>query len=416
MKSLFSLLLLTLLFCWPLQGKEVFVNGTAKIYDGDKIHAKNQALKNALLEAVKKGLQTVLTENTIAKNYEVIKGQFYRASQNYISSHVILAEEMSLDNTFYESRILAQVDLEKIRRKLNVLRITHDGVSNKKVLLIYHSRIADTVALESTVVQDTLAVVNNTFAEQGFQTFNQNTMKRVQLALKELNTTARSVDSLLAAALNLEADILLIMGITSVETDKLQGAFYKVSSTVYLSLYAAPTGQQIAETVVEQHENSVHQLSQSENDILLASAAKQAGRESARRSIEQLTRFYQNSGTGGQSYAIVFSGYSPRRENLIVDYLENSTEVTNLAEVKNTPGLLELELVTLMRKSTLRRRITSDLLELEIETATKSVAGNQLILINPNPMEEEDKEEEEEVSADATEAAVESTKNDVPSQ
>jgi hypothetical protein len=36
----------------------------------------------------------------------------------------------------------------------------------------------------------------------------------------------------------------------------------------------------------------------------------------------------------------------------------------------------------------LRRRITSDLLKQEIEVATKTLPGNHLFFINPNPMEE----------------------------
>ena len=89
-----------------------------------------------------------------------------------------------------------------------------------------------------------------------------------------------------------------------------------------------------------------------------------------------------------QVYTIVFSGYSPRRESLIINYLENTAEYRQLAELKNTFGQLKLELLTLKRKSTLRRRITSDLLKQEIEVATKTLPGNHLFFINPNPMEE----------------------------
>jgi len=73
---------------------------------------------------------------------------------------------------------------------------------------------------------------------------------------------------------------------------------------------------------------------------------------------------------------------------MIIDYLENTAEYRNISEFKNTLGHLELELFTLKRKSILRRRITSDLLKIEIEVATKTLPGNHLFFINPNPMEE----------------------------
>ena len=110
-----------------------------------------------------------------------------------------------------------------------------------------------------------------------------------------------------------------------------------------------------------------------------------------------------------QVYTIVFSGYSPRRESLIIDYLENTAEFRQLAELKNTFGHLELKLFTLKRKSILRRRITSDLLKQEIEVATKTLPGNHLFFINPNPMEEMGLPSEKESETSDDPASEEST-------
>ena len=68
---------------------------------------------------------------------------------------------------------------------------------------------------------------------------------------------------------------------------------------------------------------------------------------------------------------------------------QNNADFRQLSELKNTFGHLELELFATKRKSILRRQITSDLIELEIESTTKSIAGNNLFFINPNPMYEE---------------------------
>ena len=154
------------------------------------------------------------------------------------------------------------------------------------------------------------------------------------------------------------------------------------------SVFNTPDGQQIAETVVEGIERSVNNPYEAQWQSLLQMAGKHAVLESVRQSIEQITLFYRRSGEMEQVYTIVFSGYSPRRESLIIDYLENTAEYRQLAELKNTFGHLELELLTLKRKSILRRRITSDLLKQEIEVATKTLPGNHLFFINPNPMEE----------------------------
>ena len=175
---------------------------------------------------------------------------------------------------------------------------------------------------------------------------------------------------------------------------------------MHFSLYDTLTGQQIAETIVEGNEISVKKPNDNQWYSLLGKAGKQASLESVRQSTEHINHFFQNIGLMGQEYSVIFSGYSPQMESLIVNYLENTTDFRNLSELKNTLGYLEIELVSLKRKSTLRRKITSDLLELQIEVATKSVAGNQLIFINPNPMEEK-------TSTDKS-SGVEETKAQVP--
>ena len=140
--------------------------------------------------------------------------------------------------------------------------------------------------------------------------------------------------------------------------------------------------------MVEGIERSVKNPDDNQWQSLLQRAGKHAVLGNVRQSIEQITLFYQMTGELEQVYTIVFSGYSPRRESLIIDYLENTAEYRQLAELKNTFGHLELELLTLKRKSILRRRITIDLLKQEIEVATKTLPGNHLFFINPNPMEE----------------------------
>jgi len=180
------------------------------------------------------------------------------------------------------------------------------------------------------------------------------------------------------------------MEMIAVKPYKTSGTLFKVGSKVHFRLYEAVTGKQIAETIVVQNEVSIKKPDDHKWNVLFGKAANQAVMESIRQSTDYIIRFYQNTNLAGQEYSVVFKGYSPRSQIMIVEYLENTTAFRKVSELKNTFGFLEIELKTLMHKSTLRRRITSDLLVQEIEVATKSLAGNQLVFINPNPMEKED--------------------------
>ena len=394
MKFLFTLLIPAFLFCLPLQAEEVNVSSSAKIYNADINHAKEQALKNVLHEALKKAVGNLLDVKTINQNYEVIKNQIYRFNSKYIIDYEVLREKQNFNKNLYEIIITANVDDEKIRQKLEAVRILQNSLRKKRLLVLYHNRVPKAFPRENKAAASALDAAQQAFAEQSFRTFSEATLRQVYRSLEEEDIVGRPVDSLIALALNYDADVLVIMGMKSRPLNKQQGTFYRATAVVNFSIYDTASGQQIAQTNVEASEFSVKKPSELKRDILLGIAGRHASLENVRRTTEHINRFYQQTDEISQGFSVIFSGYSPRRESLIIDYLENNTAFRKLAELKNTFGYLELELFALKRKSILRRKITSDLLELEIEVATKSIAGNNLFFINPNPMEEKEFEAE----------------------
>ena len=344
-----------------------------------------------MLEAVKRGVESILDDKTISLNYEVIKNQIYRDRQKYIRNYEIIREEPVLNGTNYEIQIRAKVEKVKIEQKLKVLRILHDRMLNKRLLFVYHRSNPEAILRDNPAVENVLTPIQKTFAEHGLRTFGEQTMKQVYSSLEQETLVGSSVDSLIALALNHNADVLVVMEMIAVKPYKTSGILFKVGSKVHFRLYEAVTGKQIAETIVVQNEVSIKKPDDHKWNVLFGKAANQAVMESIRQSKEYIIRFYQNANLAGQEYYVVFKGYSPRSQIMIVEYLENTTAFRKVSELRNTFGFLEIELNTLMHKSTLRRRITSDLLVQEIEVATKSLVGNQLVFINPNPMEEENK-------------------------
>ena len=387
MKLRLILLIPALLFCLNLQAEEVLVNSSAKIYNADINHAKEQALKNVLHEALKKTMGNLLDVKTISYNYEVIKNQIYRFNSKYIIDYKVLRGEHNFKKKLYEIIITANVDDVKIRQKLETLRILQKRLKKKRLLVLYHNRAPEAVPRKNSAVTSALAAVQQTFAEQSFSTFSEQTQRQIYRSLEQENIVGRSVDSLIALALNYNADVLVLIGMYDGPLKKQLGAFYRVSVVVTFSIYDTSSGQQIAETNVEATEFSVKKPSELKRDMLLGIAGRHASLENVRLTTEHINHFYNKSGDIGNGFSLIFSGYSPRRENLIIDYLENNADFRDLTELKNTFGYLGLEVLSLKRKSVLRRKISSDLLELEIETANKSIAGNNLFFINPNPME-----------------------------
>ena len=388
MKFAFLIFVVSSLFCFPVLAKQIFISASSKIYNDDIVEAKERVVKNAQLKAVKKGVEKFLVKKTINDNYQVIREQIYNLNQNFISNFEIVNQHIDLDQRYVEVQINANVLEEKIQQKLKQLGILHDKMGYKSLMLVYQKRTARAIPLDHVTAQNTIPAVQEIFAENGFRTFDQKTMRQVYQSFYQDKSDFFSLDILIALALNYNAEILVIMEIIPGERDNIKGSFYQVKSTVRFSVFNTADGKQISETAVEGIERSVNNPDEIQWQRLLKMAGKHAVLESVRQSIEQITLFYQRTGEMEKIFTIVFSGFSPRRESLIIDYLENTAEYRQVTELGNTFGHLELELLTLKRKSILRRRITSDLLKQEIEVAIKTLPGNHLFFINPNPMEE----------------------------
>ena len=349
MKFVFLVFFVSSFLCFTLMAKDIFIKASAKIYNDDILEAKERVLKNAQLKAVKKGVEIFLVKKTINDNYQAIKEQIYNLNQNFIKNFEIVYQDIDLDQPYIEVQIKANVAKGKIKQKLKNLGILHDRMGYKSLMLLYQRKTLSSIQSDHEIVQNIFPKVLEAFAEQGFRTIDKQTMKHIYQLTELKKLDPLPVDYLIALALNYNAEILVIMEIIPGERDNLKGPFYQIKSTVRFSVFNTLDGQQIAETIVEGMERSVINPNENQWRNLLQRAVGNAVLENVRRSIEQINLFYQRTGEIEQVYTIVFSGYSPRRESIIIDYFENTSEYQQLTELKNTFGHLELKLLSLKR-------------------------------------------------------------------
>jgi len=162
---------------------------------------------------------------------------------------------------------------------------------NKRLLFVYHRSNPEAVLRDNTAVENALTPVQKTFAEHGFRTFGEQTMKQVYSSLEQETLVGSSVDSLIALALNHNADVLVVMEMIAVKPYKTSGTLFKVGSKVHFRLYEAVTGKQIAETIVVQNEVSIKKPDDHKWNVLFGKAANQAVMESIRQSTELYNPF-----------------------------------------------------------------------------------------------------------------------------
>jgi hypothetical protein len=204
-----------------LQAKEIFITASAKIYSENIANAKERVLKNAKLKAVKKGVRTFLVKKTIDENYQVIREQIYNFNQKFINHFDIVKQDINSEQRYVEVLVKVDVSEEKIQQKLRQLGILHDKMGYKNLMLFYQQKTRGSIPRDHLTVQNTIPAALETFSENGFRTFDQQTMRQLYRFFEKEKSNLLSVDILIALALNYNAEILVIMEIIPGKRDNL---------------------------------------------------------------------------------------------------------------------------------------------------------------------------------------------------
>lgn len=127
---------MTLLFCIPLAfAKEVTVQG----YGTTREEAINDALRNAVEQAV----GTLIDSQTLVQNAEVIKDEIYTKSRGFIQDWTIVSEQKNADQTIVTAHV--QVDTNpnsQLMGQLQRLQLIEQGLHDPRIGVIipeYHA-------------------------------------------------------------------------------------------------------------------------------------------------------------------------------------------------------------------------------------------------------------------------------------
>ena len=381
--ALFSLSVLTI----PVHANEVVVTGSAEIYNDNVPSARNQALLNAQRQAVEQGIGALIDSETISKNFEIIKDQILSSSRGFVTHYEIIEEGKTSDNAAFEVTIRATVSDQNIRDKLTALRILHKKMGNKRLMIIYHKQDSKAASRNFQTVPTLVGVLRDEFNQAGFRVFNQAVMEEVYHTIEVAALVDRPTESLIALALDQQAEILAAVELVAGKGGKegKQGKqFNAIKAEVRLSIFDVSTGRQIADVLGSGKKLSTGEQGKFDVYKDLKKAGETASRKAAGEAIAKITDYYQAVGDQGFAYLMVFRNYTQDEEDEILDYLESVPGFKDLSELKNSPKYLELELFSSESKSRLRRKIRRDLRKKNIELTSQSVSGNRLLFIKPD--------------------------------
>ena len=382
-KQTFGCVLSLTLWAVPLHAQEVIAIGSAAIYNDNVGSAKNQALQNAQRQAVEQGVGALIDSQTISQNFQIIKDEILSSSRGFVTSYQILEEGRTPDNGFYQVKIRAFVSDKGIRDKLTALRILHKKMGNKRLMVVYHKQDPKASKRSFQTIPALMGTLRDEFNSAGFRVFNEGVMQDVYEAIEVGGVIDRPAESLIALALDQQAEILVAAEMVAGKRGKQGGVFNALKADVRLSVYDVSTGRQIADVIGNGKQLFTGAQGAFDVHRNLKKASALAARRAAQEAIGKIAEYYQTLGDQGFAYLMVFRNYSQDEEDEILDYLESIAGFKDLSELKNAPSYLEIELFSSESKSRLRRKIRRDLREKNIPLLSQQTAGNRLLFIKP---------------------------------
>ncbi|MBN1154099.1 flagellar assembly protein T N-terminal domain-containing protein [candidate division KSB1 bacterium] len=191
---------------------QVTATGMATIFAGDQGLARDQAIDDALRNAVEQGLGTFVQSSTLVENYQLVSDNILTWSKGYVKNYQIISERLP-DPTTYEVVINAQLEIANLKNDWDSVQNMIGKMQNPRILIImdeqnigqsydkYHFLAVDMTISEATLI--------NKFLEKGFECIDAATMR--ENVKQEQAYAALTGNSQVAAQLgkNLGAEIIV---------------------------------------------------------------------------------------------------------------------------------------------------------------------------------------------------------------
>lgn len=389
MKPMRSLLLfaclwaLMLALAAPAGAVEVQAEGVAAVLNNNVAGARKQALLNAQRNAVEQGVGLMIDSQTMSENFQVIRDQVLTASQGFVTRYTVVEEGPTQGGQSYRVKIKAEVSEDLLEDRLSALRILHQRMGNKRVMVIYESENPHALERNHGAVRSALQTIRTELNKSGFRLFNQAATDQVYGQIERATRTDRPVEDLIAMALDQRADILVRFEDVAGKRGPQGGLFSAAYATIRISVFDTNTGRQIADAMAEGKQLLRADAGPYDWEKGLAEASVKASEEASKEAVNRIVSYYEQVGDVGYTYLLVFRGFDDDHKDIILDYLENTPGFKNMTELKNTIDYLEVELFSTEDASRMRRMLRAGLKDKGITVQTQLATRNRIVFSNP---------------------------------
>lgn len=351
--------------------------GSAKIFGNNENSARQQALDNALRDAVKQGVGLYLDSQTQVKNWAVIRDEVFSSARGFVKSYNILRDEKSQGTWYIE--IDAQVSSADIKDKLSELRILHQKMGNRRIMVLYRSTHPDALKDEHGAVTAVLSSMQTELLNYGFRVFDHRSLGHIYDQISQKGATT---EEWVKIADQHQVHILIEFELVAGKKKPFSNsAFSAARVTLQAKSYDVSTGRLISNRGTSQKQMTNARVGSFDWDNALSKAGVRAGKAASDELTQDVIKYYETVGEIGNAYLMVFKDFTEEEGFEVLEIMENLEGYQSLSELENIPQLIKIEYFSSLQKSRLRRKLYLACKEKGIRLKTKKMSGNRFTFV-----------------------------------
>lgn len=212
MKRIIVSLLLVLLSIPAISAevKEVIATGMGNIIAGDIAHAKDDAVEDALRNAVEEAVGTLVSSQSLVENYQLVEDRIYSESSGYVKSYKIISKTKSADT--YTVKIKAKVKLANLEKDLVAIGLIIKRKGMPRMMVIIDERTIGVYDYADYWINMNISenTIIDCFKEKGFHFVDQAVAKRNVDREKALAAIAGNDAMATAIGLTYKAEVVIV--------------------------------------------------------------------------------------------------------------------------------------------------------------------------------------------------------------
>ena len=238
------------------QGTTIESQGVAAIVQGNLDISRDKAIEDALRNAVEQATGSLIENETLVENYQLLSDKIYSQSKGYVQSYEVLDEKA--EEGLYRVTIQATVASGELKNDLQALNILMRQVRKPRVMVLFEQVLSQDVNT-GRLAED---AVSKVLLERGFKLVDANVVRR-SLGRDGVRGLLAGDERVAAAVGDKYGAEMLLIGTAQATTNEVTIGDVRINSSqavVSAKLVRADTGEvKVSETrqAAKPHVNSL---------------------------------------------------------------------------------------------------------------------------------------------------------------